>query len=287
LGLSVDGPIPADARLQGLRALKFFAIGGPRASDELCHSLWQCKDLDHLTIAYGRLSRQALEKIGRFTKLTVLAVPGSDIDDALFLNHWSNLIRLSDVNLSDTKVSSGTLRFLLSVKNLQKLAINHCNVSQRDLEDLVKINQLVELEVAGIGLDSITLAGCLRRGMMDRLDLSHSMLTNEHVQILAGRTGNSLRFLGLRNCGLSETQLKQIIEGHPQLSVDIEGNGASADFLAELGREKRLLDRRDRDGFLRHLANDQYLHLADVRAEFEPTRGRIHHDQFNTKQPDE
>jgi len=286
-GLSVDGPIPADARLQGLRALKFFAIGGPRASDELCHSLWQCKDLDHLTIAYGRLSRQALEKIGRFTKLTVLAVPGSNIDDALFLNHWSTLIHLSDVNLSDTKVSLGTLQFLFGVGNLQKLAINHCNVSQRDLEDLVKINQLVELEVAGIGLDSITLAGCLRRGMMDRLDLSHSTVTNEHVQILASRAGNSLRFIGLQGCGLSETQLRQIIDAHPELSVDIKGNDANAEFLAELARARRLLDRRDRDGFLRHLASDQYSHVADVAGQFEPTRGRIHHDQFNTKQRNE
>ena len=286
-GLSVDGPIPPGARLQGLRALKFFAFGGQQVDDEFCRSLWQCTDLDHLTIAYGSLSRKALERIGLFTKLTVISVPGSDIDDDLFLGHWSKLIHLSDVNLSDTKISAGTVRFLLSVKNLQKLSINHCDVSQRDLADLVRVKQLVELEVAGIGLDSITLAGCLRRGMMDRLDLSYSSLSNEHLQVLASRGGNSLRFLGLRNCGLSETQLKQIIDGHPQLSVDIEGNGASADFLAELARDKRLLDRRDRDGFIRHLVTEQYSHQADIPAEFEPTRGRIHHDQFNTKQRDD
>lgn len=286
LGLSVDGPLPAETELHGLRSLRFFAIGGPRADDQLCCNLWQCTDLDHLTVAYGRLSEASLKKIGRFSKLTVLALPGSQVSDEIVLHHWGGLNLLSDVDLSETAITSKSVPLLIRLKNLQKLAVNHCDLSTKDLRGLVSISQLIELEVSGIGLDADTLVGCLRRGMLDRLNLSYSFLDDAQLRVLAGPTANSLVFLGLRGCGLKDASVKRIADAHPRLAFDIADNPVSADLLAELRRRGRLLDQHDRDGFLRHLSDGDSERMADIRAEFDPVRGRIDSYQFvSSRQP--
>lgn len=75
--------------------------------------------------------------------------------------------------------------YLYRLNNLQKRSINYSHASQDDLAGLVNIRQLVELEAAGIGLNSETLTSCLRRGMLDRLDrdgfLRHLAKTHGNV----------------------------------------------------------------------------------------------------------
>ncbi len=285
LGLSVDGPLPADAELHGLRSLRFFAIGGPSVDDELCHNLWQCTELDHLTIAYGRLSRSALQNVGRLSRLIVLSLPGSEIDDDLVIRNWTSLQNLSDVDISDTAISTATVNFLLSRKNLQKLSLNHCQLTKADLRGLSDVTQLIELEVAGIGLHSDTLVGCLRRGMVDRLDLSESELTDRDIETLAGHGGSSLVFLGLRGCQLSDDSLRKIANAHPRLALDVTDNPISPELLAELQSQNRLLDQHDHDGFLRLLSEGESYNLSDLRAEFDPVRGRIDSFQFVSPKP--
>jgi hypothetical protein len=279
-GLSVNGPIPEQCQLHGFRALKFFAIGGSNVDDELCEDLWQCAELDHLTIAYGNLSKQALKYVGRFDRLTALALPGSAVDDEIVSQHWQALTMLSDVNLSETKVSSGTIEFLAGLKNLQKLSVAYCNAQPEDLMSLIDVDQLIELDVAGIGLTSDCLIGCLRRGMLDRLDLSDSRLSEELIDVLAGPAANSLLFLGLKNCKLSEADLQRISDAHPRLAFDITGTPIKPTMIAKLRDQKRLLDRTDRDGFLRHLANGEHYLLSDLKAELDPVRGRIDYRLF-------
>jgi hypothetical protein len=286
LGISIDGPIPRNSELHGFRALRFFAIGGPQATDRLCDHLWQCTELDHLTIAYGRLSRQALANIGQLTNLTVLSLPGSETDDSLIRDHWRNLHLLSDVNLSDSNVTSGACEFLICQKNLQKLSLNHCPLNKNDLAGLSDVKQLIELEVAGVGLTPETLQACLGRGMLDRLDLSDSVVSDEIIEILASKLAHSLLFLGLQNCGLNDHQIRSIVDAHPRLAVDVSNNPISDPLIQDLSNQKRLIDRRDRNGFLRHLAAESSLNaIADIKAEFDPVRGRIDPHQFAINRP--
>jgi Leucine-rich repeat (LRR) protein len=279
-GISINGPVPIHCELHGLRSLKFFAMGGPEVDDDLCQNLWQCTDLDHLTIAYGNLSRQSLQNIGRFSKLTVLSLPGSKVDDDLIARHWSGLRLLSEVNLSHTHVSAKTASMLIALKNLQRLYVNHCQMDKHDLRDLVNVNQLIELEVAGVGLDPDTLLGCLRRGMLDRLDLSNSQVTDEMISALASPSANSLAFLGLKGCGLNESQLARIVDAHPDLALDVEGNNASQEWLDLLRQDRRLLSRDDRKGFLRRLVNAELGRSPELQIGTDSGRGRIDPHQF-------
>ena len=286
LGVSVDGPLPSNCELHGFRSLRFFAVGGPNATDQLCNHLWQCAEMDHLTIAYGALSRNALSKVGKLPRLTILSLPGSDTDDATVVQNWGNLQMLSDVNLSETKITAPTIDFLLNQSNLQKLSVNYCNLLKTDLERLTEVKQLIELEVAGIGLTPETLQGCLQRGMLDRLDLSDSQVSDDAVQLLCSNMAGSLRFLGLNGCGLNDRQLRRISEAHSKLVMDIGGNNASDELQAEFDSKGKLISRDDREAFRQLLTDDRgIVGIMELHNDFDAVRGRIDLQQFAVHHP--
>lgn len=251
-GLSVDGPLPVDATLEGFRDLRYCALGGANVDDRMCAAIWYCPKLDHLTLAHTSLSQRSLVQIGELKELSTLIVPGSDIDDSVTAN-WRELKQLSEVDFSYTNISRETFRFLMSLKNLQRLAINHVSIDRRDLQPLVGISQLIELEVAGVGLEDDLLEALLSRGMLDRLELSDCELSGRAVSILASPVARSLVFLGLRDCGLTEDEVQRILDGHSHLVVDAAGHSLSDGFIDKLQRENRLVRRQDRASFLRHV----------------------------------
>ena len=279
-GLSIDGRLPPQCALQGLRSLRFFAVGGPEATDNLCRTVWECADMDHLTIAYGALTRRSLEKVGSLKKLTVLSLPGSEVTDDIVLQHWQDLQFLSHVNLNETKISGTTAQWLCHQKNLQQFAVNHCPIDRRSLASLADVAQLIELEIAGIGLDVPVLDQCLSKSLIDRLNLSDFPLTPEHVELLASPTAKNVRFLAIANCGLGDEQIRKIIDGHPYLAVDIEGNDASEGTLSMLQQEGRLVDRHDRREFLNFLSQGRGAIGAEPLEAVEMIRGRINDYQF-------
>lgn len=251
-GLSVNGPLPADATIEGFRDLRYCALGGANVDDRMCAAIWYCPKLDHLTLAYASLSRRSLVQIGELKELSTLIIPGSDIDDSVTAS-WRELKQLSEVDLSYTNISRETFHFLMSLKNLQRLAINHVSIDRRDLQPLAGISQLVELEVAGVGLEDDLLETLLSRGMLDRLELSDCELSGRAVSILASPIARSLVFLGLRDCRLTEDEVQQILDGHSHLVMDVAGHSLSDDFIDKLQRENRLVRRQDRASFLRHV----------------------------------
>lgn len=253
-GLSINGPLPREAKLQGLRDLRFLAIGGSNVNDRLCEPLWQCHQLNDLTLAYTSLSRESWQRIGQFKHLKTLIIPGSDIDDSI-TEQWRELEHLRVVDLSHTRISRRTLSQLLVRPNLQRLALNYVALDKSDLRGLENVLQLIELEVAGIGLEEEVLRALLNRGLLDRLDLSDSVLTPQCLQLLASEAASKLIFLGLRNCGLSDAELRLIVDAQPNLLLDVENNPLSEELRQQLRASDRLLSRCDRTGFLRRITH--------------------------------
>jgi len=278
-GLSIDGPLPADAILEGFRDLRYCALGGANIDDRMCAALWHCPKLDHLILAHTSLSRRSLLQIGELRDLSTLIIPGADIDDSVTAG-WRDLRQLSEVDLSYTKISRETFQFLMSLKNLQRLAINHVNIDRRDLGPLAEITQLIELEVAGVGLDDDLLEALLRRGMLDRLELSDCELSGRAVAILASPVARSLVYLGLRECGLTEDEVQRILDGHSHLVVDVAGHSLSDDFIDRLQREDRLVRRQDRVSFLRHVSRFNQNGLGGEEAVVDTIPGRIDVHRF-------
>jgi len=278
-GLSVNGPLPVDATLEGFRDLRYCALGGANVDDRMCAAIWYCPKLDHLTLAHASLSRRSLVQIGELKELSTLIVPGADIDDSVTAS-WRELKQLSEVDLSYTNISRETLHFLMSLKNLQRLAINHVSIDRRDLQPLAGVTQLIELEVAGVGLEDDLLETLLGRGMLDRLELSDCELSGRAVSILASPIARSLVFLGLRDCGLTEDEVQQILDGHSHLVVDIAGHSLGDDFIDKLRRENRLVRRQDRVGFLRHVGRFNQAGMGGVEMIKDTIPGRIDVHRF-------
>jgi hypothetical protein len=278
-GLSVNGPLPADATLEGFRDLRFCALGGANVEDQTCASIWQCPKLDHLILAHTRLSRRSLLQIGELKELSTLIIPGADVDDSVTAS-WRDLKQLSEVDLSYTKISRETFQFLMSLKNLQRLSINHVAINRRDLGPLAGIAQLIELEVAGVGLEDDLLETLLARGMLDRLELSDCELSGRAVSILASPIARSLVFLGLRECGLTEDEVQQILDAHTHLVVDVSGHSLSDDYIDKLQRENRLVRRHDRLSFLRHVSRFNQQGIDSEAVVVDTIPGRIDVRQF-------
>jgi len=276
-GLSVNGPVPTGAQLDGLRDLHFVALGGGNVDDSLCAGIWRCPKLDHLTLAHANLSRVALMRIGELHNLATLILPGADVDDSVTA-HWTELKQLSEIDLSYTAISGETIRTILSLKNLQRLSINHTAVDRVALRRLPKITQLVELEVAGVGLEDDLLESLLSRRMLDRLDLSDCELSGRAVELLTGPLAKTLFFLGVRECGLTEDEIRRIVDANPKLLIDVAGHGVSDRLIDELCRANRILTRDDRDGFLRHVGRINHIDSStgDLVADNFPGRINVH-----------
>jgi hypothetical protein len=282
-GLSVNGPMPADTRLEDFRDLRFFAVGGANVDDKMCSAVWDCPKLDHLTLAYTSLSRRSLLQVGQLKDLSTLILPGADVDDSV-TSSWRDLKQLCEVDLSRTNISRGTFQFLMSLKNLQRLAINHVPLDRSDLRPLVAVTQLIELEVAGIGLDDDLLEALLKRGLLDRLVVSDTELSNRAVELLASPVARSLVFLGMRECGLTEDDVRRILDEHEQLVVDVSGHPLSDDFIDELRRNNRLVNTHDRPRFLRQVRSFSH-EASDVEGLwFDTILGRIDVHRFLTPQ---
>jgi len=278
-GLSVNGPVPAGARLDGLRDLHFLALGGGNVDDSLCTAIWRCPTLDHLTLAYANLSRDALIRIGELHDLATLILPGADVDDSITA-HWTELKQLSEVNLSYTAISGDTIRSILALKNLQRLSISHTAVDRVDLRRLPEVTQLVELEVAGVGLEEDLLESVLGRRMLDRLDLSDCELSGRSVDLLTGPLAKTLIFLGVRECGLTEEEIRRIVAANPRLVIDVAGHGVSDGLMDELRRDNRILAGNDREGFLRHVGRLNQVNWATGDSPADNFPGRINVHQF-------
>jgi Leucine-rich repeat (LRR) protein len=278
-GISIDGPVPRDATIHGVRDLQFCALGGRNVDDRLCESIWRCLKLNHLTLAHTKVTRQALGNIRHLESLHTLILPGNDIDDSV-VAAWDDLKHLQEVDLSHTRTSTRTAEFLLSRPNLQRLSIGYTDIDKADLRELTEVAQLTELDVAGVGLEEQTLRAITSGGILDRLDLSDCELSPQIVQLLASGSASTLFFLGLRNCGLDEADIRTIVAAHPNLAVDVVGNAVDEVFCKELADAGRLVCRTDRVGFLRSILRADQHHSAVLAGSKETATGRINVHQF-------
>jgi len=205
--------------------------------------LLNCRRLDQLTIAYGSLSREKLKQIGEFGKLTLLVVPGGDIDDDVTAQ-WVGLDSLWEVNLDDTKVSAATIGWLSRQKSLRRFSLNRVPLNQSALDGLAELTQVSELRLAGCDFPIQALQPLLERGNLESLDLSGRPIDEELVQLLRGR--HSLTQLVLHDSDVRPELLEQIMKDNEELYVNLgETPGSVSDELASELQRRGLLVRRD------------------------------------------
>lgn len=245
-GLAVEQPWPSGAIVEGLRDLQWFSGGGPEVDDDLMEVLLDCGQIDQLTIAYGSLSRERLKDIGSFRELTMLILPGADLDDEV-TKHWTGVDSLWEVNFNDTRVSVGTLAWLKKHRSLRRVSLNRVPLNEAALNALGQLTQVSELRLADVSIPLLKLEPILAEGNVESLDLSGTPVDEQMLDFV--RRAHSLQQLIVHRSEVDPEVLKQIIDANESLYVDLGEipDSIDDDLARELQRRGHLV----RDRFIR------------------------------------
>lgn len=217
-GLAVESPWPKDAVVEGVRDLQWFAGGGKFLNDKIIAEILRCNDMGQLTLAYSSVSREGMIKLGQFNGLTMLAVPGSDVDDQI-TSHWHKLEFIWDLNFDDTKISTATIDWVSRIDSLRRLSINRVPLSSKAARSLGELRQISELHLAGTQIDHDRLKPLLAAGNIEILNLSGWHLNDELVDLL--ESGFSLRYLKLQESSIDTKALTRLLRQSMRLQVDL------------------------------------------------------------------
>ncbi len=218
-GLVVAEPWPRDSVLSGLRDLKWFAAGGGNVNDAVLDQLLACPGLDQLTLAYPKLSRNQLRRIGEMKHLSVLTIPGAGVDDQITLD-WRNLQSLWEINLDDNQVGAGTIAWLSRIESLRSVSLSRVELDGAAIESLSELGQLSSLRLSEVELPAGCLTTLLQNDTLEHLDISGTVIGSELIDDLSRST--SLRLLNLRNCKVSQDDIRRLIVANDGLSIDVE-----------------------------------------------------------------
>ena len=236
-GLSVNAPWPEYGKLEGMRDLDWFAVGGRNVTDALIDEVLVCKKLDQLTLAYTSVSTSRLKQIGKLKTLSTLSVPGSDLDPSV-ITAWTQLKSLWDVNLDDTEISTSTLVWLGNIRSLRRLSLNRTRLSQQASEKIGNLTQLSELQLAHVEIDKKQILPLLQANNIESLNLSGWQIDDEIMNWLLDT--ESLKMLTLHDCRITPPQLQRVMERMPPICLDLGQQNAKLDSKTQQELERRV-----------------------------------------------
>jgi len=167
-------------------------------------------------------------------KLSMLILPGSDIDDGVTSN-WSSLKSLWEINLDDTEVSVATIAWLGSIDSLRRVSLNRVPLDPVAADALSQLNQVSELQLAEVELGCEKLIPLLDAGNMESLNLSGWDLNEELLELI--NASPSLKLLKIHDTTVTEEQVKQLMEVNSAIYVD--AGELSKQFAPALTKELR------------------------------------------------
>ena len=132
-GLSVNGTFPENARLQGLRDLQFFAVGGKGVTDEVIGAIAKCSDLKTLTLAYPSVTQDGLKVIQQLGSLTSLSLPGTPLSDEI-VAQWPDFPMMTHLDLSDTKITAKSVRKLAGSRGVERISLDRTEMNPTDFQ---------------------------------------------------------------------------------------------------------------------------------------------------------
>lgn len=238
-GLSVQGYFPTSTELGDIQQIEHVAVGGPSVTDSILDSIANSRNLSSLTLAYPQISEAAFAAIGNFEFVNDLHLPGSAVNDSVIEN-WPRFPMLTSLDLSDTAVTTkGLQRLLPAAVYLSELAIAGMPILASELSLLANQDQLLRLDVGGVGLDPTTIGVLLGHGRLKYLDLSGTVVDATILKAII-QSARSLEYLGLRNCEVDSNSLAMLAGKYPQMVFDVSGSDVSSELEASLVSTQRL-----------------------------------------------
>ena len=239
-GLAVDWELPENAKLQDLRDLTFFAVGGAAVTDETIAAIADCRGLATITLAYPSVTAAGLKQLPNIGSVSSLNLPGAAVDDGV-VEAWPAFSYLTTLDLSDTKVTGASLNKLLASGQGRRIRLDRTPIAQDQLAVLAEQFNIEQLSLAGVGIDAPTLQAVLDHGTLRELDLSDAKLDPKIFDVLLAASAN-LQYLVLRNCEVDSEKLVALARNRTGLVFDLSGSDASTRVQSGLLSSGRMVD---------------------------------------------
>ncbi|MGB7327375.1 MAG: hypothetical protein WBD31_21040 [Rubripirellula sp.] len=217
-GLAFSQPWPKSAVVTGLRDLHWFAAGGEEVKDPLLKVLLACPNLDQLILGYPSISRSGLCRIGELQRLTVLQIPGANVDDSITAT-WRGLESLWEINLDDNPVGAQTIAWLSTLPSLRSVSLNRVELDDTARQCLAELGQVSGLRLSGVQLRANDLSRLLSNDALELLDLSHTNVSPEILELAANSP--SLKVLILHGCNYDPEPIERLLETNSNIAIDL------------------------------------------------------------------
>ena len=286
-GIAMEHPWTADCKIDGLRDLEWFAAGGRALNDSVLNELMVCPNLSHLTLAYPTLSPDALRDIGELESLTVLSLPGANVDDEI-TQSWRGLNGLWEINLDDNPIGVGTLAWMSKNRLMRTASLNRIELDGAAMSAISELTQVTSLSLSGTDVNADAMRPLLRNDALESLDLSGNVVTQAMLTEL--EDNRSLKFLNLAGCELSDSQITKLEKSNKKLKVNTDPNSKGRRLLStemvamEILRwhgasqeEDRRLERRNQTDRRTDDEKPQPLGQVNIddESELKPDQGRV------------
>jgi serine/threonine protein kinase len=180
--------------------------------------LRQLPDLVKLEVGGPSTTDADLLAISQFNKLTLLAAQKSpQITDA-GTRELHRLENLGLLDLTDTQVTSVTVKLIASIKRLQQLNLARTAITDRGLGELAQLPELISVDLSGTSITDAGinhLTGCSK---LQVLELNKTRATNESVTHLSQL--KSLTNLSIQGTLISEAGYKRVQTALPNCKID-------------------------------------------------------------------
>ncbi len=210
--------VPLDTQISGLGGLREVYLHGDQLNDRHVEELARCMELDILSISAANVSTDSLRKLRACSKLTVLLLPDTPVDDVT-LSWLLPRETVCELDLTGTRITGASMSTIVQATNLQKLWLGRTAIKPDELMPVVSLSRMFQLDVSGVGVNAETLAMLLGHEHLERLSLAYSRLTPEVWELLVGGAANNLIVLNLEHCGISETSLAQLRQLSPRTTI--------------------------------------------------------------------
>ncbi len=263
-GFALESPWPVGARLEGLRDLEWFSIGGGQIDDSVVEAVLDCPKIDRITLAYPSISKEALKDLGELTELTTIEVPGAEVDDDV-TDHWRGIRRLNRANFADTKIAAGTLYWLSGIESMRELSLRRVTLSDEAADALTSLTQLTYLDLSNAEIDDDALIRLLRLNSLEELDLSGWSISEPLMDAIV--QNQALVWVKLDRCDLGRREIDQLLtrEG-VAYEFGEEWNAFSDELKEKLDSRKRSNGYVRRQPFRAMVTTDQAFQLIDSSA---------------------
>lgn len=242
--------------LKNFHELKILRVENCKLKRRSVDAISKLQSLRVLTLDKNQLNPMQMEPLGQLQNLIYLSVSGNK--QLINVNCLEPLKQLQCLNISKVNIAEDGLSVLKTLPSLIVLGISDIQLSDRMLQDIMRIESLQELRATSAGLTNqqarkLLAKSTLRKVFISRnnltmtalegfdnqgiieLDLSHNSLGDGGVKFLT--VCSSLRRLDLSYTGLTDGSVAELEKFKKMTLLKLSGNALQEEKKVKLERD--------------------------------------------------